>query len=216
MKQWSILGLGGCGMLLAFYFVPLFAPRPGQDICAFREVDNPQYLTFLRESKKRLGSDSQYIGWDGRKFSARLNRTFNELSKKVSTIDGRIAVMHAVLRSLGADYQDTIPPVEQGDPYARSLNEGLLTVGFSYLLDVNRLGMFSPLKRNAWIIAVIAGPKYDRQLGPLYPTTRGELTFIVHLPSLLENPHRSHQASGQLCPPLPPDQFAQAFSFSKD
>jgi hypothetical protein len=202
--------LTAVGVLVAVYIVPILRVHPEQDVCVFGPVTNEQYRGYLAKAGQ-LTESLRRLDWNSNAFSAELNGVFNKLSKGEASIYNRVAIMHATLRSLGAVYQSTGAYKDEVDPYAKAIASSP-QVAFDYLLDVNKLAMFSPLKRDAWIIGVVAGPKYGTPPGNLYPRRRGELTFIVNLPSLLEN--SPELGEGQNCPPVPALDISESFSFS--
>jgi hypothetical protein len=71
--------------------------------------------------------------------------------------------------------------------------------------------MFSPLERSAWIIPNIAGSQYKNQIGPSYPKQPGDMSFIVHLPNLLDSANLPASLGGN-CPPIPSPEALKSFS----
>jgi hypothetical protein len=126
--------------------------------------------------------------------------------------------MHATLRAIGAEYRNTNGnDVDEGrsDPYIKAATSRT-TISFNYLLDVNRLRIFLPWPRDAWIVGSMAGPRYKEPPGPLYPKKRGGLAFIVNGPSLIDNPLGIVVRSDAACPPVPSADLADSFSFKLD
>jgi hypothetical protein len=121
-------------------------------------------------------------------------------------------MMHATLRAFGAEYRNTngFDPDDWGrsDPFLKATNRSTL-VSNHYQLDVNRLHYFLPWPREAWISGEIAGPRYDKPPGPLYPKKRGGLAFIVSWPSWID-PNPNVKSIGS-CPPVPGNDLAGGF-----
>jgi hypothetical protein len=212
MKKLSIaLALVAVGLAVA-YGLPLFFTHSDQDACNFGPVSNAQYRIYRAKADQLTAEAlwSRKFGWDDKAFAGQLKRIFDELSKGESSIYARVAIMHSILRSLGAVYDDNIPSATKIDPYVGAPKKSWLAT-FSYTLDVNKIAMFSPLKRTAWIMGHIAGLEYKQPPGPLYPKRPGELAFVVYLPNLLESPHLP-EALGKGCPPVPSSESLKSFS----
>jgi hypothetical protein len=80
-------------------------------------------------------------------------------------------------------------------------------VGFNYILDVNRIGIFSPIKREAWIAAELTGPG-DFYRGPV-PSVVGDIRFVVNHPTLEP---RSIDRAPEQCPPVLSKSLSESFS----
>jgi hypothetical protein len=72
--------------------------------------------------------------------------------------------------------------------------------------------MFMPWPRNAWIIGSLAGPRYGRPPGPLYPKSAGGIRFIVWGPNILERSFDSAIRSEGQCPSVPTSDLGESFS----
>jgi len=183
-----------------------------QDDCAFGPVSNDQYRQYLSLAKARIQTRS------ASDFESELSRVFRETSGSETSIYSRLAIMHATLRALGAEYRNTNGfDVDQGrsDPYLNAITQKPY-VSYQYVLDVNRLRVFLPWPRVAWIIGVLAGPRYEKPPGPLYPKKRGGLAFIVHWPNLEDVDRDAKVKSSGSCPPAPNKDLAESFSFTPD
>jgi len=143
-----------------------------------------------------------------------MERLFEELSERQPSIFARLAVMHAVLRATGAEYRNTNGNnADRGrsDPFAQAVSDGE-TISFNYILDINKLWVFSPALREAWIVASLAGPRYTRPPGPLYPREVGGLGFIVHPPDPKGWPFGYQVRQDGSCPPIPASDLADRYS----
>ncbi|WP_369721132.1 hypothetical protein AB8Z38_29295 [Bradyrhizobium sp. LLZ17] len=192
-------------------YAPLLDRHAEQDNCTFGPVSNADYRAYLGRAKSLL----PFPMLDDKALALRLDRLFDDLSTGEANIYSRLAIMHATLRAIGAEYRNTGgTDVDRGksDPYVKAASTSL-TVSFNYALDVNRLWMFMPWPRNAWIIGSLAGPRYDRQLGPLYPKRPGGIRFIVWGPNIFERSLDDAIRSEGHCPPVPPAALADSFSF---
>ncbi len=147
--------------LFGRYLWPLVNPNWAQDACEFGVVSNERYRALLADAKVLAESD-----WDNLTEAAHasdrdaaiaiLQRQYDQLGEGLISIQERIAALHAVMRAQGAEYQVTIPDVE--NPFqevSEALEErisrtgrnpiGPLLVNFEYRLDVNKLGIFRPI-----------------------------------------------------------------------
>jgi hypothetical protein len=196
-------------------YLPLLNTHSEQDSCAFGPVSNEQYREYLARAKARL-TFSFYS--DRRDLAFKLSDLFEDLSGTETAIYSRLAIMHAMLRALGAEYRNTNGnDVSDGpsDPYVKAVTNSS-TVSFNYVLDVNRLWMFWPWPREAWILGILAGPLYREPLGPPYPKKRGGLAFIAHGPNLIDNPIDSLLKPNGFCPRVPNPDLADSFSLKPD
>jgi hypothetical protein len=123
------------------------------------------------------------------------------------TVYERIAIMHAILRAIGAEYLNTNGRQEV-DPFegARIRRED---VEFNYRVDINRLVLFQPYPRNLWIVAKIQDPDIPRpEITRLY----GDLSITAAMVSVFDHPPNEFlSSSGQSCPPSPPPSIADRY-----
>jgi hypothetical protein len=195
-------------------FVPLLNTHSEQDDCSFGPVSNVDYREYLARARaqSRIATPSLFY-LDDRAVAMKLNNLFENLSRGKTDIYSRIAIMHAILRSVGAEYRNTNGNnIDEGqsDPFVSAVN-GAVPISFQYLLDVNRLWVFSPWPREAWVIGNLAGPRYRRPSGSLYPEKTGGITFIFHGPTL-ERPLGFEVRRDSSCPPSPSTDIADDFS----
>ena len=151
---------------------------------------------------------------DDADFALKLGDLFDRLSRGETDVYTRLAIMHATLRAVGAEYRNTNGNhIDRGasDPYVAAASSAP-TISFNYALDVNRLWMFMPWPRDAWIIGSLAGPGYQHQLGPLYPKNTGGIRFIVWGPTILNSIPSDVIRSVGSCPPIPASHLAEGFS----
>jgi hypothetical protein len=190
--------------LAAAYGAPFLITYSEQDDCTFGPVSNERYRDYLNRARS-LTSKINSLSWRDQA-SDLLNDTFEKLVNQQPSIYERIAAMHALLRALGAQYRNT-NSMRDADPYAKVARTGGF-VSFNYILDVNRLGFFSPL-REAWIAAGLTGPG-DFYRGPV-PSVSGDIRFVVNHPTLEP---RSIDRAPEKCPPVPNQDLSEIFSRS--
>jgi len=193
--------------LAAAYSGPLlitYIANGEQDKCSFGPVTNEQYLAYLRRAKDLSSKTPGSFSWNDEEAKARFNELFERLVDQKPSVYERVAASHALLRSFGAQYRNTSDG--DPDPYARVAKAGGI-VRFNYYLDVNRLGLFQPLMRQAWIIAVLTGP------GDFYrpvPSDAGDIRFVVNYPAFDTRP--PIDLAPEQCPPVPEQTLSESFS----
>jgi hypothetical protein len=201
-------------------YAPLLNQHDEQDSCVFGPVSNAEYRTHLARAKSQLPLPRPSLFLDDHAFALQLRGLFEKLSRDETSAYSRVAIMHATLRAVGAEYRNTNGNgslFHSGDdPYAYAASASP-TVSFNYTLDVNRLWMFMPWPRDAWIIGSLAGPRYGRPPGPLYPKGVGGVGFIVWgpIPLLERSPRSATRMEGQ-CPPVPTAVLADSFSLKAE
>jgi hypothetical protein len=197
------LGLAAAygGPLLITYFT-----NGEQDECTFGPVSNKQYRDYLRRAKDLASKTPGSFSRDNQQARARFDELFERLIDQKSSIYERVAASHALLRSFGAQYRNTSDMAP--DPYARVAKRGGV-VSFNYYLDVNRLGIFQPFFRQAWIIASLTGPG-DFYRGPV-PSVAGDIRFVVNYPTF-DPPLPPVDRAPEQCPPVPNQALAESFS----
>ena len=193
--------------LAAGYGGPLlitYVANAEQDECTFGPVSNFQYRTYLSRAKDLSSKTPGSFSWNQEEAQIRFNELFEDLIDRKPSVYERIAAAHALLRSFGAQYRNmsgTDP-----DPFGSVAKTGGV-VGFNYLLDINRLGLFHPFlpfMRQAWITVNLGGPA----LGPV-PPIPGDIRFTVNYPAF-DTPPRSDRA--EQCPPVPNQALSESFS----
>jgi len=196
--------------LAAVYSVPLFITHGEQDDCTFGPVLNAQYRDYLRRAKELSSKMPGSFTWSDREAMARFDELFEKLIDGNPSVYERVAAMHALLRSFGAQYRNTDDM--RPNSYAR-IAERRGTLGFRYLLDVNRLGLVHPLllqlfMRQARITATLVGPgKF--YTGPV-PLVAGDIRFKVQYP--LFDTQLPFDRAPENCPLVPDQALAAGFS----
>jgi hypothetical protein len=207
-KHWWVL-VALCCAAISVHVAPLLATHSEQDNCSFGTFSNEQYRRLLAEAKRKQAWEWQGLVRENYPTSMLLNSRFDELARGTSDVYERLAIMHAILRALGAEYRTAMPsamPTEA--PYDVAIKQGGVA-SFHYYLDVNRAGFFAPFLRTANVGAVL----YAGAPKPSNPTDtvryrRGLVSFSILLPNLLDpGPSFDRSPSGEGCPPVPrPDQ----------
>jgi hypothetical protein len=195
-------------------YAPLLNRHAEQDNCTFGPVSNADYRAHLARAKALLPIPTPSLLLVDNAFALKLDDLFDNLSRGETNVYLRLAIMHATLRAVGAEYRNTNGnDITRGtsDPYVRAASSSPV-VSFNYALDVNRLWMFMPWPRDAWIIGSLAGPRYTKPPGPLYPKGTGGIRFIVWGPNMLDRPIGGAIRSEGSCPPIPASDLAEGFS----
>jgi hypothetical protein len=182
----AVVGLTGA------HFVPLLFTHAEQDACSFGTVSNEEYRALLGKARASLGRWRPFQTWSGEGVSLQLSRKYQELLPDAPSSAMKIAVAHALLRSLGADFRYfTGGKAPAPDAKLRSASI------YYYLLDVNRLFYFSLFPRDMLVIVSFHNPP----LAESEPDARSELRITVHLPNLIE--WRPVDRGPSTCPPIP-------------
>lgn len=201
--------------LIAAYFAPLLITYPEQDTCSFGPVSNERYRALLAEAKRKQATVWPALVRDDYKAGVQLNARVDDLSRGLATVYERLAAMHAILRALGADYRAAAS--RDDDPYERATRMGG-KVSFKYHIDINRLGMFAPIRRRG----ILNGGVYagGAETGsPTDPTryVRGMVSIAALFPKLLENYQYVPRSSfGEVCPPVPKPEQVETYTFAAD
>ena len=218
MTRRGLIGLCLIVTAVIANYAPLLNTHSEQDACVFGPVSNADYRAYLARAKEQsaIAMPALYQ-MDDSAVGLKLNNLFETLSRDKSDVYSRIAIMHATLRSVGAEYRNTNGnEIDQGrsDPFLVSRT---VPISFQYLLDVNRVWVFAPWPwpRDAWVIGSLAGPRYQRPSGPLYPEKTGGISFIFHGPTL-ERPLGFDIRRDDTCPPIPGLAVADDFAFKRD
>jgi hypothetical protein len=193
------------------HLAPLLVTHPEQDTCAFGPVSNARYRELLAEAKRRQATTWPPLVRDDYQAGAVLNQRFDDLSRGMTSVYERIAAMHAVVRALGADYRGAT--ARGGDPYAAANRPGSV-VGFVYHLDMNRAGLFAPIRRRALLFGNIAtgGGFITRDSSPRR-YGKGDMSFTALFPKWLETYQFEPRSEyGEICPAIPTEEQAPRFT----
>jgi hypothetical protein len=120
---------------VAANFAPLLSTHPEQDDCSFGPVSNVDYRAYLARAKagSRIAAPALFY-LDDRAIAIKLNDLFENLSRGKTDIYSRIAIMHATMRSVGAEYRNTNGNnIDEGrsDPFVSAVN-GAVPISFQY------------------------------------------------------------------------------------
>jgi len=214
MNRKQRIGLSVIVAAVVANYAPLMDGHAEQDSCTFGPVSNADYRAYLARAKSLLPFPTPSLLLGDKPLALRLDELFDDLSGGETNIYSQLAIMHATLRAVGAEYRNTngnnVDRVKS-DAYVKAASRNA-TVSFNYALDINRLWMFMPWPRDAWIIGSLAGPRYGQQVGPLYPKSRGGIRFIVWGPNIFErSPDDAIRPEGH-CPPVSAPELADGFS----
>ena len=200
-------------VLAAAYGGPLlltYITNGEQDECSFGPVSNVQYRDYLRRAKELSSNTPGSFTPNDREARARFDELFERLIDGKPSVYERVAASHALLRSFGAQYRNTNGM--RPDPYETVARKGGF-VGFSYYLDINRLGvgLLHPLllfRRTAYISANLTGPG-DFYRGPV-PSVVGDIRFNVNYPAFDTRP--PDDRAPENCPLVPSQALSESFS----
>lgn len=200
-------------VLASVYSGPLlltYIANSEQDECSFGTVSNAQYRDYLRRAKELSSKTPGSFSSDDHQASARFNELFEKLIDGKPSVYERVAASHALLRSFGAQYRNTNGT--RPDPYETIARKGGV-VGFSYYLDINRLGvaLFNPfliLGRTTYIFANLTGPG-DFYRGPVSSVV-GDIRFSVSYPVFDTRPPIDRAPEN--CPLVPSQSLSDNFS----
>lgn len=191
--------------LAAAYGAPFLITYSEQDDCAFGPVTNAQYRDYLRRAKEFSSSMPGSFSQNHQEARARFNELFERLIDGRLSVYDRIAASHALLRAFGAEYRNTSDM--DPEPFAKIAKTGGY-INFHYYLDVNRLGLFQPIMRRAWIVATLTGPG-DFDTGPI-PSVTGDIRFAVNYPVFDLRPYIDR--APEHCPSVPNQALSESFS----
>lgn len=178
-------------------YAPLLNRHADQDKCTFGPVSNEQYRAYLRQAQSQPRPKLPAFSNDGREIGRYLNSQLSAMLTPEATIYERIAIMHAVLRAIGAEYLNTNGSSDR-DPF-QSAHSRRHDVEFNYQVDINRLVLFQPWPRQLWIVGGLRDPDIPRT----DITIQGD-RIAAALVSLFDHPADEFLAgSGQNCPPVP-------------
>ena len=188
-------------------YAPLLYSFADQDNCTFGPISNEQYRAYLKEAKNRQWTKWSAFSRDDQKIGRELRSRLSDMLAQGGTVYERIAIMHAILRAIGAEYLNANGRAEP-DPFEGARKRRQL-VEFHYQVDINRLGLFQPYPRTIWIVASIPDPDITRpEITKLY----GDLSFSATTVSIFDHPpSETLTPSGQSCPPSPSPEAAARY-----
>ena len=180
-------------------YAPLLSMHSEQDECSFGPVSNERYRSYLLEAKNRQLTRWSAFSRDDQQIGRELRSRLSDMAGAGATVYERIAIMHAILRAIGAEYLNTNGRTES-DPF-ESARTRRQDVQNNYRVDINRLVFFQPYPRMVWIVATIPDPDLPRpEITKLY----GDLSISAAMVSVFDHPpQETLTASGQSCPPSP-------------
>ena len=192
IKARWIIGAVAVG-LIAGHVGPLLLTHSEQDACSFGDVSNKEYRLFL--SMASIGSWRPFMWWSDGGATLQLERNYRELLPNSPSTAMKIAVAHAVLRALGAEFR------RFDDSYSPNPDAKIQRMfQYQYLLDINRLFYFSPILRNMWISVSVDNPLQTLPKEGSF----SDLRIAAYLPNLIEGVHQADRNSEPLtCPPIP-------------
>ncbi|KRR19557.1 hypothetical protein CQ14_17225 [Bradyrhizobium lablabi] len=194
-------------IIIAANYTPLLFLHSDQDNCAFGPVSNEQYRAYLREAKNRQRTKWSAFSRDDQGIGRELRSRLSDMDADGATVYERIAIMHAILRAIGAEYLSTDGRTE-ADPF-EGARKRRRDVEFHYRVDINRLVFFQPYPRQEWIIATIQDPDIPRpEITKLY----GDRSISAAMVSIFDHPPLEFLTpSGQSCPPSPSPEAAARY-----
>ena len=192
---------------VALNYAPLLSMHSEQDECSFGPISNEQYRSYLLETRNRQRTRWSAFSRDDQLIGRELRSRLSDMLVGEGTVYERIAIIHAILRAIGAEYLNANGRAEP-DPFegARKRRQD---VRFNYRVDINRLGLLQPYPRTIWIIASIPDPDIPRpEITRLY----GDLSISALTVSIFDHPpSETLTSSGQSCPPSPSTEAAERY-----
>jgi hypothetical protein len=194
-------------IIIGANYAPLLFMHSDQDNCAFGPVSNARYRAYLEEAKNRQRTRWPGFSRDDQKIGRELRSRLSDMLAEEGTVYERIAIMHAILRAIGAEYLNANGRTE-ADPFEGARKRRQL-VEFNYQVDINRLGLFQPYPRTIWILASIPDPDITRpEITRLY----GDRSISAATVSIFDHPpSETLTSSGQTCPPSPSTEAAARY-----
>jgi hypothetical protein len=207
IRRWlvtiAIIGV----IIVCVNYAPLLSTHSDQDECAFGPVSNEKYRAYLLEAQSRQQSKWLAFSRDDQEIGRQLNSRLSDMLSGEASLYERVAITHAILRAIGAEYLNTNGRKEP-DPYDGA-NRRRQYVEFNYQVDINRLVFFHPYPRRLWIVANIPDPDLQR---PETAKKYGDLSITAALVSVFDHPPDEFLASsGQGCPPSPTAEIAERY-----
>jgi hypothetical protein len=124
------------GLVAAANYAPLLNMHSEQDNCTFGAVSNGQYRAYLSEVQSRQRTKWPAFSRDGQEIDRQLNFRLSDMLRGEATLYERVAIMHAILRAIGAEYPNTNGR-EEADPF-EAASRRRQDVEFNYRVDINR------------------------------------------------------------------------------
>jgi hypothetical protein len=183
-------------IIVAANYAPLLRSHAEQDNCSFGPVSNAQYRSYLSEAKDRQRTKWPSFSNDDKDIERQLNFRLSDMLGEEKSIYVRIAMMHAILRAIGAEYLNS--DGYRLDVHKDSFERGQ-TIRSNYQVDINRLVRFQLYPRQIWLLAVITDPTAASSV-----KRYGYQHFVAHILYFVDRPPEQFLAkSGQDCPPVP-------------
>jgi hypothetical protein len=110
-------------------YAPLAYRHTEQDNCTFGPVSNADYRAYLTRAKALLPFPIPSLLLDDKAFALKLDDLFDNLSHGETNVYSRLAIMHATLRAVGAEYRNTNGnDLDRGtsDPYVKAASTNLV------------------------------------------------------------------------------------------
>src|SRR3954447_2256216 len=91
-------------IIIGANYAPLLYSYSDQDNCAFGPISNEQYRAYLKEAKNRQRTKWSAFSRDDQEIGRELRSRLSDMLAEGATVYERIAIMHAILRAIGAEY----------------------------------------------------------------------------------------------------------------
>lgn len=228
MKRAFIISLlAALALYLGWRFAwPYIDTRPEQDACEFGPVSNARYRGMLAEARKRSKTIWPPLTGNQLDQGDNLRNRIADLTAGMTSLEERIAGVHAVMRDIGAfHYRKAGAGPNYGEIELTGNPEFPLGerggFGLSYLINSTLLGVFDPVHRYAYIgvslpLVVRTGDKYRSDLKR--PPKFNEFQAVVLHPSFPSwvigyggvrtiNIVPEFGVEQAPCPPLPPEEW---------
>jgi hypothetical protein len=181
--------------------------RQEQDGCSFGPVTNATYRAML--SKARTVHRTHWL-WivpgDYKHVEQALLDQYLLISDRSADPYIKIAAMHAVLRSWGAEFRNV-----RENAFIEVSNAGRGTVSFNYSLATPRFDLLA-LPGEAWLIGSLKGPHRETTANEAASYRQGRFDFIAHFPNPLDPiPEDAVRKTDLACPPVPPNKLSHLF-----
>jgi hypothetical protein len=176
-----------------------------QTACSFGSVTPSDYRR-MSEHAESL-STQRTLPRSESEVADELSQRFRTISEGNKSAYVQIAAMHAVLRSIGAEYRNTI---SAEDPYGSAVAKNGLVI-FNYAVRASKLAAVFGEARISGVLPVRAYRSLTK--GAAARTPVGTVSFAVVVPSLVDNPGEQIKMNpdGATCPPVPTPDQSSAF-----
>jgi hypothetical protein len=94
-------------IIIGANYAPMLYSYSDQNNCAFGPVSNARYRAYLEEAKNRQWTRWSAFSRDDQQIGRELRSRLADMLAEGGTVYERIAVMHAILRAIGAEYLNT-------------------------------------------------------------------------------------------------------------